>query len=103
MSNPKAWIAILIATLAAVIALVAVAAMRFPIPLVDPAPPTPDYGLQAAIAYTGCGAVVLTGLLAGTAASRDVRRRIRRVVIGIVCIVALCVTAALAALIVPAG
>ncbi len=103
MSRVKAWIAISVATVAAIFVLFLVAGLRFSLPLVDPAPPAPDYALQAAIAYVGAGAVGVTGIIAGFAVHRGVQRRGRAVLIGIACVVTVCVAAVVAALVIPAA
>lgn len=88
--------------MAAIVALILVAAMRYSVAPVDPALPTPDYALQAAIAYVGAGAVGVAGVFAGRAAWREPQRRARVTFVGIVGVVALCAAAVVAALVVPA-
>lgn len=103
MSRVKACIAISVATVAAIVVLFLVAALRFSLPLVDPAPPAPDYTLQAVIAYVGAGVVGATGITAGLAVHRGVQRQGRAVLVSILCVVAVCVAAVVAALVIPAA
>lgn len=103
MSRVKAWIAISAATVAAIVVLFLIAGLRYSLPLVDPAPPAPDYALQATIAYVGAGAVGATGIIAGLAVHRGIQRRARAALIGILCIVAVCIVAVIAALVIPAA
>ncbi|MDD7928354.1 hypothetical protein [Microbacterium thalli] len=103
MSRAKAWIAISIVAVAAIVVLILVAALRYSAAPVYPALPAPDYALQEAIAYGGVVAVGAVGVFAGLVAQRDDERRTRVVVIGIAGVVALCVVAVVAALVVPAA
>lgn len=48
-----------VVVVASVCVLLWVAAYRFAMPAVDPAPPRPDYGLQAIVAYLGIAVVIL--------------------------------------------
>jgi len=70
LSKNAAWIAVIVSSAVIIAALVYVAAFRYALPLVYPAPPEPDYMLQALIVWTGCAGVALVGGNTGVAAPR---------------------------------
>lgn len=63
MSARSVWVVELAVTALVISALIYVASFRYARPLVDPAPPPPDYALQAAIAFTGAGLVFVLAVL----------------------------------------
>ena len=63
MSNGSVWVFESVVTALVVLGLIYVASFRYARPLVDPAPPPPDYALQATIAYVGAGLVSILAVL----------------------------------------
>lgn len=82
MTKTASWIVSIVVAVITVGFLLWVASYRFAVPLVDPAPPPPDYPLQGAIAYAGCGVVLVTFILTRILASRSEHGRGGIVVIG---------------------
>lgn len=80
MRTSTVWFLITAMTVVSVAVLAFVMTYRFAIPLVDPAPPVPDYGLRALIAGITMAAAVAGGIGAGVYAST--RERDRRRIVG---------------------
>ncbi|WP_315638328.1 MULTISPECIES: hypothetical protein [Microbacterium] len=70
MRTSTAWGLIAAMTAVSLVALGVVMTYRFATPLVDPAPPTPDYRVQALVAGVTMAAVVVGGLGAGVYATK---------------------------------
>ncbi len=70
MRKSTAWWLIAAMTAVSLIALGLVMTYRFATPLVDPAPPTPDYGVQALVAGVTMAATAAGGLGAGVYATK---------------------------------
>jgi hypothetical protein len=102
MSKMAALFTAVVVTAAITAALLVLATMRYPVALVDPPLPVPDYGLQAIIAYSGCLLAVAALVVTGFVVSKDVERRGSIVMICCSVIVGVGVLAAAAALILPA-
>lgn len=64
------WLILSAVVLLCVLALIYVGTFRFSSPLIDPAPPTPDYGVQAVVATISVVATLVAGLGAAIYASR---------------------------------
>lgn len=75
MRSATAWFLIAAMTVVSLLFLALVATFRFAIPLIDPAPPPPDYGVQAAVAFVSMGTALAGGIGAGFHASRHPRER----------------------------
>ncbi|RZU63671.1 hypothetical protein [Zhihengliuella halotolerans] len=82
MSRSLAWLALAVAAGLVLLGLVLVGSYRFPVPLVYPALPTPDYALQAAIAYAGAVPIVAVLVVAGVFAHKRPEQRGRIVARG---------------------
>lgn len=82
MSRSLVWVALAAAAGLVVLGLGLVASFRRPMALVYPAPPTPDYALQAAIAYAGAVPIVAVLVVAGVLAHKRPEQRGRVVVRG---------------------
>jgi len=75
MRTSTAWWLIAAMTAVSLIALGLVMTYRFATPLVYPAPPTPDYGVQSLVAGVTMAAAAASGLGAGVyATKREVAR-----------------------------
>lgn len=70
MRTSTAWSLIAAMTALSLVALGVVMTYRFATPLVDPAPPTPDYGVQTLVAGVTMAAAVAGGLGAGAYATK---------------------------------
>lgn len=70
MRTSTAWLLIAAMTAVSLLVLGVVMTYRFAIPLVDPAPPTPDYGIQALVAGVSMLVALGGGVGAGVYASR---------------------------------
>lgn len=75
MRSATAWLLIAAMTVVSLLFLALVATFRFAIPLIDPAPLPPDYGMQAAVAFVTMGAALVGGIGAGLHASRHAQER----------------------------
>lgn len=85
-----------------VVFLVWVATFRFSAPLVSPAPPDPDYSLQAGIAVAGSVAVLISFVATGVGATKSERRRSRATIVGCLVMVGIGVFTAILAFTIPA-
>ncbi|WP_101848279.1 hypothetical protein [Zhihengliuella sp. ISTPL4] len=75
MRTSTAWVLIAAMIAVSLVVLGVVMTYRFAIPLVDPPPPAPDYGVQALVAGVAMTAAVAGGLGAGVyATKREVDR-----------------------------
>lgn len=101
MSKIGAWLAMAAVAAATIMGLFVVASMRFPIALVYPAPPIPDYGLQATIAYSGCLLTIVALVVACLVVRRNAERRGPIVMRSSAAIIGVGLLAAAAALVVP--
>jgi hypothetical protein len=70
MSRRSIWAIESVVTLLVALGLIYAANFRYARPLVDPAPPTPDYALQASIAYFGIAGVAIVAALLTAALAR---------------------------------
>lgn len=70
MSRRSVWIIESLVTALVAVGLVYAANFRYAQPLVLPAPPTPDYAIQASIAYGGIALVLLVGAVLTLSLSR---------------------------------
>ena len=98
MSKAAAWATAIAVTVVVAALLLFLASMRYPIALVDPPLPVPDYTLQAGIAFTGCALAVAACVATGLVAGKTTRRRGHPVVVGSTVIVGIGVIATIAAL-----
>ncbi|KJL27666.1 hypothetical protein [Microbacterium oxydans] len=80
MRTSTAWFLIAAMTAVSVASLALLMAYRFDVPLVSPAPPTPDYGIQALVAGISIAAALAGGVGAGLRASK--REHDRRRIVG---------------------
>lgn len=103
LSKNAAWIAVIVCSAVVIAALVYVAAFRYALPLVYPAPPEPDYMLQAFIAWIGCAGVALVGGITGVAAHKQPTQRKRSVRNGCMVMMGIGILAAVAALTIPSA
>ncbi|MEW1976299.1 hypothetical protein AB0301_14660 [Microbacterium profundi] len=102
MTRRTSWtVSAVVAALVAVF-LVWVATFRFSAPLVSPAPPVPDYSLQAGIAVAGFVAVLLCFVVTGINAAKPERRRLRATIVGCLVMVGTGVFTAILAFTIPA-
>lgn len=79
MRTSTAWILIAAMTVVSTLSLALLMTYRFNSPLVSPAPPTPDYGIQALVAGISMAVALGGGVGAGVYASKHERNR-RRIV-----------------------
>ena len=63
MSRRSVWILEGLVTAAVIAGIVCTANFRYARPLVDPAPPTPDYVLQPTLAYSGIAIVAIVAAI----------------------------------------
>ncbi|QTX05794.1 hypothetical protein [Agromyces archimandritae] len=101
MSKRAAWVFESAVTALVVLGLVYVANVRYARPLVDPAPPPPDYALQEVIAFIGAGIVSILAVLLTLLLTRRPRPRFSSV-LGVAAIIAACgIGVAVVAFVVP--
>ncbi len=97
MSKVTARTLVVAVTAVVIAALIFVASMRYSIALVAPARPLPDYALQAVLAWSGCGLVVVACAATIVVIGRT-REIARAAALGSAVIVGIGVLAAVAAL-----
>lgn len=98
----RTWAALIICSTVVVLALTYLAFYRYAVAPVYPPLPQPDYTLQVAICYLGCGAVLAACITTGVLAHKGNRNPNMSTRNGCFIIVALGIITALAALIIPA-
>lgn len=102
MSTRSSWIVSTLVAIVTIAVLLWVATYRFASPLVAPAPPTPDYALQAAIAIAGAVLVALAYVVTGVTAARSSAHRRRAFIIGSLSMIGVTLLASILAFTIPA-
>ncbi|WP_417556581.1 hypothetical protein [Microbacterium sp.] len=82
MTKATSWATSALVALLLILFLMWISTFRFAMPPVEPAPPDPNYSVQAAIAIAGCIAVIVGLVWTGISATRSERRRLRTTLIG---------------------